>query len=111
MSAAAVRGVVASPRVVVRYTCPPSGFGAFEDRLRATVADHEDVVELCPVGRCVQVIGPTLPAVVILRDGVAIAEAIGDLPAFELRCMVRRVVATLNATVAPPAAGSPRRLR
>jgi hypothetical protein len=92
-----------SPRIQLLFTCPRERFRAYEDRLRDCAAGQLEPIEverferpetLARRARFSAFVSPAQPTLLLFRDGTLVGEALGDLPAYELRGLIRRALAT-----------------
>ena len=100
MSAAAIRQVQPA-RLQLLYTLPAAVFADYARRLATCAEGFHDLFELRELDRPITLaretklaafVSPVQPTLVILRDGVVVAEAVGDLPLTELRRIIARTV-------------------
>lgn len=83
---------------VLLYCRPDGAADGFGVRVHACAARHHlEVRELAPAalarrGRARAFVSPTQPTVVIVRDGVVVAQVIGAVSAHELLAVIARAI-------------------
>jgi len=83
---------------------PPGAFAAFDERLNAVALRHVRSVRVSifrtwdfAAQHDLGFVSPTLPTVIIVRDGEVVAKTIGDVPQRELENIVARAAPAAEA--------------
>ena len=90
-----------APHFQLLYFCPSDRFPSFETHLLECAAQAGPIeierlahpAALARRARFAAFVSPVLPTVVLLRDNELIAQAVGNLPRYELRILLGRAAA------------------